>query len=212
MIRLAALETATEICSVALMEDQRVVACREENIPRQHAVQLPVFVRDIIEKSGWNFGDLDAIAVSIGPGSFTGLRVGLSFAKGLAYSQGLPLVPVSTLEGFARSIPVQNSGLSTILYSHGNQIYSQDWEAKNQRWSVLNPPQIQSLEEWTNRRLPDIPVAYWFGRKKLEIPENSIPVTPSAIPIGKIAVEDYERKIVDAFDLTPEYIAAFHLN
>ncbi|MFQ6614413.1 MAG: tRNA (adenosine(37)-N6)-threonylcarbamoyltransferase complex dimerization subunit type 1 TsaB, partial [Fidelibacterota bacterium] len=163
--------------------------------------------------AGWKFADLCGIAVSIGPGSFTGLRVGLSFAKGLAYSHGLPLVPVSTLEGLAQSVPAEHSQLTTILYSHGNQIYVQEWEASHARWFVRSQPQIVALDEWIMGRSPDIPAAFWFGGKNLEIPENSVPVTPTAKNIGTLAARDFENlKIVDAFELTPEYIASFHLN
>ncbi len=213
MIRLLALETATEICSVALLEDNRIVDYHEEFIPRLHAQKLPLFVRDILTSAEWQMSDLDGIALSIGPGSFTGLRVGLSFAKGLAYSHGLPLIPISTLEGFAQTVSPQTSGLTTLLYSHGDQVYAQDWKAKEQIWSAATSPYITSLDDWRNRRTLEKPVVYWFGEKQIDPPSQARKVQPTARNIGLLAIRDFqERNISEAFDLTPEYIASFKLN
>ena len=92
-MKLIAIETATEICSIAYLVDGECVALVEKQIPRQHAEKLPLFYEGLVAESNLDLSKIDGIAVSIGPGSFTGLRIGLSYAKGLAYSHKLPIIP-----------------------------------------------------------------------------------------------------------------------
>ncbi|MBR4739218.1 MAG: tRNA (adenosine(37)-N6)-threonylcarbamoyltransferase complex dimerization subunit type 1 TsaB [Bacteroidales bacterium] len=90
------IETATSVCSVALAQEGRVVACRESDAPNAHSTQLPLFVKELIDGV-----TLDAVCVSAGPGSYTGLRIGVSSAKGLCYGLRIPLLSVPTLLGMA---------------------------------------------------------------------------------------------------------------
>lgn len=98
------IETATRVCSVALSDNGQVVALQETNTQNSHAEQITVFSEEIIFKAGIGFRDLDAIAVSKGPGSYTGLRIGVSTAKGFCYSLDKPLISVGTLEALAAGI------------------------------------------------------------------------------------------------------------
>ncbi len=90
------LETATNLCSVALCDSAGVVSLRESNDSRSHASMLTVFIEEILKKNGIKASALDAIAVSKGPGSFTGLRIGVSAAKGIAYAASVPLIGIDT--------------------------------------------------------------------------------------------------------------------
>ena len=94
----------------------------EKDVSRKHAELLPGITKAALDKANKTLDDIDAIAISIGPGSFTGLRVGLGFAKGLAYSKSLPIIPVSSMLSLAFSLrkyePKQG-----ILHSHGNKIF-----------------------------------------------------------------------------------------
>ena len=92
------IETSTECCSVALSDGAQIVAARINETPRQHASQLAPYIREVLQEAGLTAGDLDAVAVSEGPGSYTGLRVGVSTAKGICYGLGKPLIAVPTLE------------------------------------------------------------------------------------------------------------------
>ena len=96
-MNILAIETATPVCGIALFRQGELVEIREKTLYREHAEKLPLFFEDLREATNLKLGKLDGIAVSIGPGSFTGLRIGLSYAKGLAFSVDIPLVPVSTL-------------------------------------------------------------------------------------------------------------------
>ncbi len=101
---LLALETATNVCSAAVLRDGAVTAHASLHQPRVHAEQLVPLVDNLLERSATNRADLDAIAVSMGPGSYTGLRIGVSTAKGLAMALDAALVGVPTLEALAASV------------------------------------------------------------------------------------------------------------
>ena len=92
-----AIETAYDVCGVALVNASGVEALEEQVAPRRHNELLAVSVDRLLADSGRRLSDLDGIALSVGPGSFTGLRIGMSYAKGLALGTGLPIIPVPTL-------------------------------------------------------------------------------------------------------------------
>lgn len=98
------IETATTCCSVALSENGVVLAFKEENERNIHASKITLFIEDVMLKMGKKFSDLDAVAISKGPGSYTGLRIGVSTAKGLCYALDIPLIAVSTLESMTSHI------------------------------------------------------------------------------------------------------------
>ncbi len=95
------IETATGICSASLAEDGKTIAIREAEEERSHASVLAVFIEELLNETGITATGLDAIAVSKGPGSYTGLRIGVSTAKGICYSAGKPLIGIETLLSMA---------------------------------------------------------------------------------------------------------------
>ena len=92
------IETSTALCSVALAENGVVTAYRESSAPKAHASLTAVFVQEVLEERGVTLADCDAVCVSMGPGSYTGLRVGVSTAKGLCFGASKPLIAVGTLD------------------------------------------------------------------------------------------------------------------
>lgn len=98
------LETATNLCSVALCNSAGVVSLRESNESRSHASMVTVFIDEIFKETGIMAHDLEAIAVSKGPGSYTGLRIGVSVAKGIAYASSIPLIGIETTISMFRGI------------------------------------------------------------------------------------------------------------
>ena len=98
MARIILIETSTALCSVALAEDGRIVAYKESETPRAQASLTAPFVKDLLDERGLGVRDCDAVCVSKGPGSYTGLRVGVSTAKGLCFGAGIPLIAVGTLD------------------------------------------------------------------------------------------------------------------
>ena len=92
------IETSTALCSVALAQDGAVTSYRESSAPKAHASLTAVFIQEMLAERGLTLADCDAVCVSKGPGSYTGLRVGVSTAKGLCFGSGKPLLTVGTLD------------------------------------------------------------------------------------------------------------------
>ena len=95
------LETATPVCSVALNENCCTIALRETEGQNAHSEKITNFIREVMEEANIDYSKLDAVAVSQGPGSYTGLRIGVSTAKGICYAADLPLMAIDTLEAMA---------------------------------------------------------------------------------------------------------------
>jgi tRNA threonylcarbamoyladenosine biosynthesis protein TsaB len=95
------IETATQICSVVLASDGRILARRDSDVPNAHSTRLSVFIQEVLDECHLAPRDLGAVCVSAGPGSYTGLRIGVSSAKGFCYALGIPLVSVPTLLSMA---------------------------------------------------------------------------------------------------------------
>jgi tRNA threonylcarbamoyladenosine biosynthesis protein TsaB len=119
------IETATKNCSVALAKDGKTVLCKE--IAEQgysHAERLHVFIEEIIREANITFQDVKAIAVSKGPGSYTGLRIGVSSAKGLCYALGIPLLAIDTLTILANQLHVENGIVIPMIDARRMEVYS----------------------------------------------------------------------------------------
>ncbi len=96
------IETGTEVCSVALSRSGRLISLRENSRERNHAQELGMYIKDLFEENQIDADDLDAVAVGMGPGSYTGLRIGVSMAKGICYGANIPLIAVSSLRSMVR--------------------------------------------------------------------------------------------------------------
>ena len=119
------LDTCLASCSVAVLEGERVLASAREVMARGHQERLAPMARDVMARAGIGFHRLERIAVTVGPGSFTGLRVGIAFAKGLALALDLPAVGVGTLEALAAEAP----GLVfPVIDARRGQVYLQAFE------------------------------------------------------------------------------------
>jgi tRNA threonylcarbamoyladenosine biosynthesis protein TsaB len=112
MAAILLIETATQVCSVGLCVDNHLVSIRESFDQRSHAELITTFISEILHEGGCLFEQLDAVAVSKGPGSYTGLRIGISTAKGICFACDIPLISVDTLQALAWGMKVQAEKLS----------------------------------------------------------------------------------------------------
>lgn len=158
------IETATQICSVALAEtsspkggESRVVARRDSDIPNAHSTRLSVFIDEALIECHWQPRDLGAVCVSAGPGSYTGLRIGVSTAKGFCYALGIPLVSVPTLLSMAalyyRQHPEYKGLVCPMIDARRMECYTMMVDA---RLNVLRDTHADVIEvgcfdEWLNR-------------------------------------------------------------
>jgi tRNA threonylcarbamoyladenosine biosynthesis protein TsaB len=117
-----ALDTCLTACSVAILDGETVLAARSETMPRGHQERLAPLVREMMIEGGAAFGDLTRIGVTVGPGSFTGLRVGLAFAKGLSAALSIPCVGVGTLDALAFG---RDGFVAAIIDARREQVYVQ---------------------------------------------------------------------------------------
>ena len=101
MANILCIETATETCSVCFQKDQEIISVEESQKPFQHASEITLLIGKLVATSGMLLEDLDAVAVSSGPGSYTGLRVGASAAKGICFALDIPLLAINTLDALA---------------------------------------------------------------------------------------------------------------
>lgn len=130
-MRILAIDTATAACSAALMVGDAIVARRFVPMARGHAEALMPMVESVMAEAGTAYGDLDLIATTVGPGTFTGLRVGLAAARGLAVAGGLPVVGVTTLEALAHGVdPGVRQGRSVVaaLDARRGEVYVQAFD------------------------------------------------------------------------------------
>ncbi len=144
MPRLLLIETSTSLCSTALAEDGRIVCSRRSTEPRAHASLTAVFVKEMLEESGWTVRELDAVAVSAGPGSYTGLRVGSSTAKGLCFGGQVPLIAVSTLDILARQaieagLPEGCKAILPMVDARRMEVYTAVYSPEGARLTDISP-------------------------------------------------------------------------
>ncbi|MEM9304397.1 MAG: tRNA (adenosine(37)-N6)-threonylcarbamoyltransferase complex dimerization subunit type 1 TsaB [Pseudomonadota bacterium] len=147
-MRILALETATESCSVALQIDGDI-RVRETVAPQQHASLLLPWVEELLAEAGIGASSLDAVAVSHGPGSFTGIRIGFSAAQGLAFGADVVLVGISTLEVLAETVGIDHDRVLPVLDARMGEYYFGAYERRNDTWHpvvadcVIEPDELQ---------------------------------------------------------------------
>jgi tRNA threonylcarbamoyladenosine biosynthesis protein TsaB len=153
------IETATKNCSVSLAKNGETILCKE--IAEQgysHAEKLHVFIEEIIKETGIGVNDLNGIAVSKGPGSYTGLRIGVSTAKGLCYALGIPLISVDTLQVLAKKVVVEDGLIVPMLDARRMEVYSAIFDKS---YSKIKEVQAEILTENSYAEITD--TIYFIG-------------------------------------------------
>lgn len=127
------IETSTECCSAALAEDGKVVASRKCDTPKLHASTLAPFCAEVLAEAGVNAAECSAVAVSEGPGSYTGLRVGVSTAKGLCFGAGIPLIGIDTLQILALSAEGSFDRIVAMIDARRMEVYAAVFDVNGKR-------------------------------------------------------------------------------
>ena len=214
------IETSTELCSVALSRGSSCLAVKESTEGRNHAALLTLFIDDLLKTSRLTVRQLDAVAVSSGPGSYTGLRIGLSTAKGLCYGANIPLIAVSTLQamsmGFARQYDLpSDSLLCPMIDARRMEVYTALYDKDGRQMEKISAEIIteQSFASWLDR----YPV-YFFGngaakcRATLKHPNAVIPegFAHSARYMIQLALQAFnEKRFEDTAYFEPFYLKDF---
>ena len=211
-MKILAIETASDICGIAYIENGKCEGLIEKSIHRKHAEQLPLFYQKLLKETGLILSELDGIAISIGPGSFTGLRIGLSYGKGLAFSHGLSIIPVPTLQSLVYSYGKFEGTVRVLLHSHREIFFQQDFVWRNNCLEILKEKQVI---EWLQIKndLDGIGSVFYYGGDsflaKLDM-SKTVKIHPSSEWIGKLAEQNFTNwNMENPFELVPDYTAPF---
>lgn len=150
MARIILIETSTALCSTALVEDGRIVAYKESDTPRSQAAMTAPFVKEMLDSQGITVKDCDAVCVSMGPGSYTGLRVGVSTAKGLCFGAGIPLLAAGTLETLVWQandeglLPEGCTAVVPMIDARRMEVYSAVFTPEGEQLTETRPQIVES--------------------------------------------------------------------
>ena len=151
--RIIYIETSTSLTSVALSEEGRIVAYKDTEVPRSQASLTAVFLDEILRERGLTVKDCDAVCVSKGPGSYTGLRVGVSTAKGLCFGAGIPLLAVGTLDTLVYQaageglLPEGCRYVVPMVDARRMEVYTAVFTPDGRQLSETRPQVIESLSQ-----------------------------------------------------------------
>ncbi|MBR2935297.1 MAG: tRNA (adenosine(37)-N6)-threonylcarbamoyltransferase complex dimerization subunit type 1 TsaB [Oscillospiraceae bacterium] len=146
-MKILALESSATACSVALCEGEKLIAQTFQNSGLTHSRTLMPMVESLLAQCDRTLADVDVVAVAAGPGSFTGLRIGVATAKGLAWAQDKPCAPCSTLESMAWQLAHMDGIIIAAMDARRNQVYNAVFRARDGKLERLSPDRAIGLEE-----------------------------------------------------------------
>ncbi len=203
---LLAIETSSLVCGAAIIKEERILSLIEKISPREHAEILPGFIQKSLLKSRITLDELDGIALNIGPGSFTGLRIGLGISKGITYAKKLPIIPVPSLLSLAFTNK-KNEPKNGILYSHAKKVFYQEFIWINGIPFEKSKPTVDNIENY----IGELNGGFQYNCESiLKSSEKLEKVIPSAGSIGLLGSLFYnDWAINDTYELVPNYISPF---
>lgn len=217
-MKILAIETATMLGSVAVIDSEEgLIGEVRVNVKVAHAERLMPSIEYLLNASHISIKDIDAFAISIGPGSFTGLRIGLSTVKGFSYATNKPIIPVPTLDAFARTIPFCSCFICPMLDAKKNEIYTGLYKWENGLCKKIIPETaIKPADFLIDIREPTIFMGDGARIYKKVIMDTlqanaifapSSRMAPSAVSVAEIAIEKLKEGVsIDPVRLTPFYI------
>lgn len=212
------LETATKNCSVSIAKEGKTLLCKEiatENF--SHAEKLHVFIGAILEETQYRFNDIQAIAVSQGPGSYTGLRIGVSSAKGLCYALGIPLIAIDTLALLAKKITIEEGIIIPMIDARRMEVYTAFYDKNYGRIrateaEIIDANSYDTLTE-TLHLVGDGALKFKAILTKSNFVFHDDIVYPSANEMSSLSYEKYKKSdFVDVAYFEPFYLKDFVLN
>jgi tRNA threonylcarbamoyladenosine biosynthesis protein TsaB len=209
------IETATKNCSVSLAVDGQTLVCKEiSELGFSHAEKLHLFIEDVIQEAGISWSQLSAIAVSQGPGSYTGLRIGVSAAKGLSYALQIPLISVDTLASLAHQVTQNDGVIVPMIDARRMEVYSAIFDSNKQKIRAI---QAEIITEESFASISD--TVYFVGdsneKVKTVLTKSNFVFLdaiqyPSAKEMSAISYQKFEEKnFEDVAYFEPFYLKDF---
>lgn len=210
------IETATTNCSVSISKDGKIVALKEDNDKSySHAERLHVYIETILKEAQIKSYELDAISVSKGPGSYTGLRIGVSTAKGLCFALDTPLISIPTLRALAHQVNIDEGVIVAMLDARRMEVYSAIYDAN---YEAIRETQAQILDETSFMDYLEKGKVYFVGNgvektKTIIQHPNAFFVEgklPSSNEMGLLADAKFEKSdLEDVAYFEPYYLKDF---
>lgn len=219
MALILSIESSTKVCSVAIHEHGVLVGILELHQENVHSQKLMMLVKDLLDRTSLRASELQAVAVSSGPGSYTGLRIGVSIAKGLAFAQEIPLIAVDTLEAMAHQVKVfarDSDVIIPMIDARRMEVYVAVYDADLRNLEPLAPRIIESnpfLEYLEKRKVFFLGDGVEKLKAILDHP-NSVFLEKlnSASSVGELAYSNYkENQIEDIAYFEPNYLKEFRV-
>lgn len=224
MALILCIETGTDICSVGIVNNGELISLRESDSGRDHAKKVAVFVDELLAENNIDPQQIDAVAVGEGPGSYTGLRIGVSFAKGLCYGLGKPLIAVSSLASLAAVaiedykagiIDIENwdtARLCPMIDARRMEVYTQVFDSKANPLSSVTAEVVDENTLAEHRAATDHFVVFGSGAAKCAeiLGAELIDVTPSVRGMATIAEQKFaDGDFADVAYFEPYYLKDF---
>ena len=210
------IETATTNCSVSLSNEEKTLIVKEDYDKNySHAERLHIYIDEVLKKSNIGANQLDAIAISKGPGSYTGLRIGVSAAKGLCFALNKPLISIPTLEALAHQVKKCDGIIVTMLDARRMEVYAAIFDSN---YNQIRETQAEILNESSFSKYLEQGKVYFIGNgvektKTLILHPNAIYIDdklPSANEMGFLANHKYKKSdFEDVAYFEPYYLKDF---
>ncbi len=209
-MRVLAVDTSTLAGGVAVLDGDRVIGEYRLDVRITHSERLMVAVDRVLADARWTVGHLEGLAVAVGPGSFTGLRIGISAVKGLAFALSLPIAAVPTLDALAASLPFAAFPVCPVLHARTGEVYASlyrwDGRAMRREWEYL-----ALAPEDLAGRLSEPVILMGDGAIAIRAPHAWMAPAPGRSPspawVGYLGLERLRRgETVSAADLVPFYL------
>jgi tRNA threonylcarbamoyladenosine biosynthesis protein TsaB len=212
-LKLLAIETVDRTGSVALLDDARVLAEARLDVARRTAQTLVPAIGELLAGAGWSTQQVELVAVATGPGSFTGLRIGVTTAKTFAYAVGCPVVAVPTMMAIALRVPSEIDRYSAVLDAERSELFVSDFERQGgQLPSQRGPITIVSAKAWLESLSPGAVVTGPGLEKVIDrLPGGVVMIeralwSPSARAVGSLGQQLFAAGARSGvFDLVPQY-------
>lgn len=212
------IETSTPVCSTAVLKDGKVLGVRDINVEKSHSSLLTVLIEELLNEHHLQLKNINAIALSKGPGSYTGLRIGTSTAKGLCFALDIPLIAINTLTAMAKhaiNMQKENALYCPMIDARRMEVYTALYD--NTLNKVITTKPLVIDEDSFNKHLQENKI-YFFGNgaekcKGIISHPNAVfldKITPTSKTIGELAQEKYDKAdFEDVAYFEPFYLKEF---